>query len=315
MKRIVLQKIYSVWRLLDEITLVKWLNFDQYFNFHRLLNFKLRKIAFFLDQGYDLNLDNPRTFNEKVVYRHLFERDSLLPYIVDKYKVREYVSEKIGEEYLIPLLQVADSFEKVDFYSLPENYVMKMNHASGRNIIVKNGVNHLGYSDKKLKEIFKTWFDEKYRFQQFIWFVQPIKRKIVIEELLVNQDGNIPKDYKFFVFDGKVEFIQVDQERFSEHKQNYYDKNWNRSNFSWRCPTGDMDEKPITLEKMLELSEKLASEFTFMRVDFYTFQEKIYFGELTPCPGGGSAIFKPQDFDQYYGKLWSDKRLSRENKK
>lgn len=301
-----LRTIFKVLRYVDEKLLVKCLSFDQYFSFHKALGFPLKKMAFLFLQGYKLNLKNPKTYNEKVVYRQLFERNPLLPVIVDKYAVREYVKNKIGEKYLIPVLQVVDSFDEIDFSQLPDDYIIKVTHGSGRNIIFKDGKNLFGYDQKKLKSTVENWLIEKYAFQKLIWFVQPIKRKIMIEKLLVDA-GNIPKDYKFFVFEGKVEFIQVDQDRFlSSHIQNYYDRNWKRIEFTWWLPNGELDEKPESLDNMIELAETLASEVTHMRVDLYTLGSDIYFGELTPCHAGGAARFNPIVYDTHYGEKWEN---------
>ena len=301
-----LQKIYSVLRLLDEIVLVNFLDFDQYFSVHKALGFPLKKMGFLLTQGYRVNFNDPKNFNEKVVYRHLFERDPLLPMIVDKYTVREYIKEKIGEKYLVPLLQVADSFDEIDFAQLPDDYIIKVTHGSGRNIIFKEGKNIRGYDKKLLKKTIANWLSEKYRFQQLIWFVQPIKRKIIIEKLLEDDDGKIPKDYKLFVFNGNVEMIQVDHDRFEDHTRSLYDKEWNRLDCTLTYKRGDLDEKPDLLEDMISLAEKLAFDFTFMRVDFYCIASKIYFGELTPCPGGGMEIFVPESYNRYYGEKWNN---------
>ena len=289
----------------DRLFLVSLLDFETYFNLHKKLGFPIKKLYFFYIQKYRLNLNNPVTFNEKIIYRQLFEKNPLLLKIVDKYAVREYVKEKIGEKHLIPLLQVSDSFDDIDFSKLPNDYIMKMTHASGRNIIVKNGKNSYNYDRKELKRTIDNWFTEKYQFQKLVWFVQQIKRKIVIEELLCD-DGKIPKDYKFFVFDGKVEMIQVDQDRFTEHTRNLYDVKWNRMDCKITHEQGLLDKRPDTLEQMIDLGERLAYDFTFMRVDFYCIGSKIYFGELTPCPGGGLESFLPETYDEYFGKKWKN---------
>ncbi len=304
---------YRILRILDEKTLAKYLNFEQYFSFHKFFGFPLKTLGFFYTHGYRLDLKNPITFNEKIVYRQLFERNPLLPMIVDKYAVRKYVKEKVGEKYLIPLLQIADSFDDIHFSQLPDEYIMKMNHASGRNIIFKKGnliskkgMKNNGYDREELKRTIDTWFAEKYRLQELIWFVQPIKRKIIIEKLLEDNDGKIPKDYKFFVFDGKVEFILVIHDRFSEYTENLYDRDWQVSGFTFADPTGLVEEKPILLNELINVAEKLASEFTSMRVDLYTFGSDIYFGELTPCHANAHDTFIPVKYDEYYGIKWKN---------
>lgn len=297
---------FRILRIIDEKVLVNILNYQKYYSIHKFLGFPLKKLDFYYTHGYELDLKNPKTFNERIVYRQLFETNPLLATLVDKYAVREYVKEKIGEKYLIPLLQVADSYEEIDFSSLPHEFILKSTHGSGENIIFKNGKNNCTDNKKLLERVITGWLKKKYRYQQLISFVQLIKRQIIIEKLLTNEKKEIPKDYKFFIFDGKLEFIQVDQDRFSSHAQNYYDKDWKRTNFTWRCKIGKLDEKPVLLDKMIELAEILASDFTFMRVDFYNIGKEIYFGELTPCPGGGTAAFNPVEYDNFYGEKWKN---------
>lgn len=306
----ILKIIKKSFTLIDRILFVKNLNFENYFWLHRRLNFPLKRLDFYMSNGYALNLYKPKKFNEKVMYRHLFERSPLVTKIVDKVEVREYVRKVIGEDYLIPLIKVCDRPEEINFGILPDNYIIKMSHSSGQNIICKNGIKK--YDDRKCIDLLEKWINQKYAFQKLIWFVQNIPRRILIEELLTDEKGNIPKDYKFFVFDGKVEMIQVDQERFTNHARNLYDTNWNRLNLKITYEEGTLDEIPSALMQMIALAEKLASEFTFMRVDFYCVESKIYFGELTPCPGGGLENFVPESFDVLYGNTWKDYRsLSR----
>ena len=297
---------FRILRIIDEKVLVNILNYQKYYSIHKFLGFPLKKLDFYYTHGYELDLKNPKTFNERIVYRQLFETNPLLATLVDKYAVREYVKEKIGEKYLIPLLQVADSYAEIDFTKLPDEYIMKMTHASGENVIVKQGINHLGYSDKKLREIFEKWFHEKYRYQSLIGFVQPIKRKILIEQLLKDESGKIPKDYKLFVFDGKVEFILVIHDRFDEYTENLYNRDWTPATFKFRDPTGELEERPSFLDDLIQTTEKLAADFTAMRVDMYVLGSKIYFGELTPAHANAQDVFYPIDYDEYYGSKWKN---------
>jgi len=251
---------HRILRYIDERTFARFLNFKQYFSFQKFFGFPLKKLDFFYTHGYRLNLKNPVTLNEKIVYRQLFERDPLLSTIADKYVVREYVKEKIGEKYLIPLLQVADSFNELDFSNLPDNYIMKMNHASGRVVIFNNGkllfkqrADNRDYDKEELKKIIDAWFVEKYRYQQLIWFVQPIKRRMLIEKTLVDDNGKMPKDYKFYVFGGKVEFISVIRGMYSNYTENLYDRNWEPVDFTFADPD------PVDIDQEIPLFDFLWS--------------------------------------------------------
>lgn len=296
--------IARVFGVMDRLLLVPFFDFDAYFNIHKKLGFPVKKLYFLSANGYMLNLKIPKKFNEKVAYRHLFERNSLLQTVVDKYDVREYVQRKIGGTYLIPIIGIYEKVDEIDFSNLPSNYILKSTHGSGQNIICKN--NHTEYTVSEIRDILIKWQTEKYGYQKLIYFVQPLKRRIIIEELLLTEEDKIPKDYKLFVFNGKVEIIQVDKERFENHTRNIYDSNWKKLELSVGYENSILDEKPSCLETMIQVAEKLASNFTFMRVDLYVLEDKIYFGELTPCPGGALEKFIPHKFDDMLGDKWGN---------
>ncbi|WP_164967403.1 ATP-grasp fold amidoligase family protein [Arcobacter cloacae] len=299
---LLLKIIKKILILLDKFLFVKNLKFEQYYSLHKKLGFPIKRLNFYINNKYLLNLKNPQKFNEKVTYRHLFEKNPLLTKIVDKYEVRNYVKEKIGEKYLIPIVGIYDDIEKIDFKNLPKNFIMKTTHGSGQNIIFKDG--NANISIEKVKEKFKIWQTEKYRFQELIYFVQPLKRRIIIEELLLTTKDKVPEDLKFFVFNGKIEFIQIDNDRFEEHSRNFYDKNWNLLNLKKGLDNGKIIEKPLVLDEMISIVEELGKDFTFMRVDLFLLNNKIYVGELTPAPGGGLTPFQPFENEIKYGKLW-----------
>lgn len=254
------------------------------------------------------NLHPPITMNEYLTWRKLFDRNPLLPYCSDKYRVREYVAQKIGDTYLVPLLAVADNIKKIDFDKLPDRFVIKVNHGSGQNIIVK---------DKHLEnlEIVKVrlhyWMKRSHYYNNREWQYKEIKPMIIVEELLLDKNGNVPNDYKFHVFGGKVEMIQVDTDRFEMHKRIFYSPEWEELPFNWvpvdksdhpKYPKALPQPKPAALKKMIQLAEKLAEDFPYVRVDFYYINEKIYFGELTFTHENGLAKFFPDHYDTFYGK-------------
>lgn len=249
--------------------------------------------------GYELDLKNPRTINEKLQWLKLYDRTSLHTKCADKFEVREYVEKKIGSEYLIPLVFHTFNYKDINAENLPNfPVVAKTNHARGVCIIRDKNKEDFYQIQKKLKEELKNNF--YYRTRE--WQYKNIKPRIIVEKLLLDENDNIPYDYKFICMNGKVEFIQVDMDRFTEHRKTLYNTNWEKLDFGWNYPIGDDIEKPKMLHKMVELAEVLSKDFDFVRVDFYTIYEKIYFGELTFHPAGGFGKFTPHKIDLELGK-------------
>lgn len=267
----------------------------------KILGYKYEKYKFYKAQGYKLNLRNPKTFNEKIVYKKLNDDNPLIPIIVDKYEVRNYIKELIGEEraneILIPLLHVTNNPNDIPFNDLPDKFIVKSNHGSGQIMIITPENN------KSKKEIINKcyeWLNEPYKNLERLWFVSKINRKILIEKLLIDSSGNIPKDYKFHVFNGKCELVHVIFDKYNNNstKKSFYDRKWNKLNVvKGRFEQGDEVDKPNNSERMFLLAEELGQEFDFIRVDLYEIDSKIYFGELTPYPSTGRAKFEPQTFD------------------
>ena len=246
-----------------------------------------------------LNLDNPKTLNEKIQWMKLCDSTPIKTRLADKYLVRDWVKEKIGEEYLIPLLGVYDKFEDIDFDKLPNQFVIKCNHGSAYNIIVKDK-SKLDLADVKIK--LDRWMSENFAFKAgYELHYRDIQPKIVIEKYLEDASGNL-RDYKFMCFDNKVKLILVDSDRYIGHKRNVYDENWNLQNFSNYPKIEEKISKPANLSKLKELVKILSAEFNFVRVDFYIVENKIYFGEMTFTPGSGSLGF-PYEIDLELGSL------------
>jgi hypothetical protein len=264
------------------------------------------RLKFKKEFGFDLNLKNPKTLNEKLQWKKIYDRKPIYTICTDKYLVRDLIKEKIGEKYLIPLLFHGCDIDKIDFDKLPIPFIIKPNHGSGCIIIIrdKNDI------DKKdiLKECNK-WLKYNFYFPGREWQYKNIKPMILIEKLILDEKGRIPTDYKFQCFHGKVEFIQIDTDRFGNHKKSFYNSKWECLPFVW-C--GEKDNKPIfetdkninkpkNLDEMIKLSEKLASNFDYVRVDLYSLEDKTYFGELTFTPASGFDKFFPREWDRKFG--------------
>ena len=251
--------------------------------------------------GKYLNLDNPRTFNEKIQWLKLYDSTPIKTRLADKYLVRDWVKEKIGEQYLIPLLGVYDKFEEIDFDKLPNQFVIKCNHGSAMNIIVKDKSKlDLNDAKEKLDKWMNTNFAFKYGFELHYRDIEP---KIIIEQYMDDGTGDL-KDYKYTCFDGKPEFIWIDSDRHTVHKRNLYDLNWKQLPYkvNSKYDTFKSPEKPDCLEKMTELAAKLSKGFPYVRVDFYIINNKIYFGEMTFTSSSGTEDIQPRSFDIYLAK-------------
>ena len=259
------------------------LNIENLRGYHKFINFK-----------------HPKYFGEKIQWLKVYGNLERYTDYADKYKVREYISKKIGEQYLIPLLQVCDKPEQIDYDSLPDKFVIKLNTGSGYNIIIddKNIIDKTEVS-KKLNKWLK---EDYYKIKKEVQY-KNIDKKILCEGFVNDQSGQL-LDYKFFCFDGSVEFVQVDYDRFGTHMRNFYDRNGNLLDL--QCGDylikKDADSLPNNYSDMIRLSQLLSKDFRFVRVDLYDVDEKIYFGELTFTPTGGLKPFKPIEKDIEYAK-------------
>ena len=256
------------------------------------------KYKLIMNQKLDLN--NPQTFNEKLQWLKLYDRKDIYTIMADKYAVREYVKNKIGEEYLIPLLGVYNNFDEINFEELPEKFVIKPNHTSG-NVYICTDKNEINY--KKLKKQINKWLKRKYYYLHREWPYKNIKPKIIIEEYLDDLSGDT-KDYKFEIFNGHLAYSFVCSDRHSNLKFTFFDKNGKFMDITQdNCPNDKNIKKPINYKKMIELSQKLAEETIELRVDFYEIGNKIYFGELTFYDSAGYGEFKPDVWDLKIGKM------------
>lgn len=261
------------------------------------------KIKYRLMMKKKLDLDNPKTLNEKLQWLKIHDRKPEYTTMVDKFAVRDYIKEKLGEEYLIPLLGVWDDPDDIDFDKLPDKFVLKCNHNSGTGMCICKDKSKLGI--EKVKKELKKGLKQNYYLTGREWPYKDVKRKIIAEEYMVDESGIELKDYKIFCFNGNPEYVEVDFNRHIEHKLNPYDFDWNPLNF---CDTSKNDysadiKKPARIEDMYNISKKLSSGIPFLRVDFYSIYDKLYVGELTLFPGSGFIQYDPSEFDLKYGEM------------
>ena len=250
--------------------------------------------------GKRLDLTNPKSFNEKIQWLKIHDRRPEYTNYVDKYAVRKYVSETIGEKYLIPLLGVYDDVKAIDWSKLPDKFVLKCTHGSGCNIICADKSKlDIAACKKKLQ----MWMKRNWYWYGREWPYKNVKPRIICEKYMVDESGNQLKDYKIFCFHGEPKIIQVDYDRFTNHKRNLYDTQWNYINASIHFPSDPTVKikKPDKLEDMLQLAKTLAKDYPHVRVDFYYTDGNIYFGELTFYHGSGIEKFQPEEFGELMG--------------
>jgi len=303
--------------------LYSYFGYQVYSFIQKLSGYKKERQRIFKSIGYYPNLKNPQSFNEKVLWKKIYDRNPLLPIISDKYKVRDYIRDVLGEKeaekILVPLLYVTDNPESIPFNSLPEEYVIKPNYASGWYIFAEDIKNQRKYTNiedgktniltdckearSEIINICKKWLSTPYGFNQHEWTYQKIKRKIVIEKLLRDSSGKIPDDYKFNIFNNKCRVIDFCCNRFTDLNYISYDQYWNLLPVTWDKP-GIPIEKPKVLGEMLFIAEKLGAGFDFVRVDLYLLDTQIYFSELTNYPMSGGTTFEPVSYDFEMGSLW-----------
>lgn len=249
-----------------------------------------------------LNLRNPRRFNEKLQWLKLYNRDPMHTVMVDKYLVREYIKNTIGEQYLIPLVGVWDSVDEIDFDALPEKFVIKCNHNSGEGMYICRDRSQMDV--EAVKAGLRYGLEQDYYLCEREWPYKNVPRKIVAEAYIDDGSGHGINDYKVFNFNGEPYIIQVDFDRFIGHKKNIYTTEWKLCDFSFNYPSHPEVEipKPSVLEEMLALSRKLSAGEPYMRTDFYCVDGKIYFGELTFFPAAGYGSFEPDRVDYELGE-------------
>jgi len=258
--------------------------------------------------GYNLDLKNPKTFAEKMMWLRIYDNTLLKSNCADKYKVREYVKDKIGEEYLIPIYGVYDNFDDINFNNLPNQFVIKCNHGSGYNVIVKDK----NIFDKDVaKQKVDSWLKTDYGTLYGEIHYSSIQPKIVIEKYLQQLNGKI-YDYKFYCFNGKVKFLYVAINDTPDHISaiSLYNLDFKKLPVKYGY-YNEIDEellKPHNFDNMIEIAEKLSKDFIFVRVDLYNINEKIIFSELTFTPGGGYSNFQPQEWNYKLGDLLELKR-------
>jgi hypothetical protein len=250
----------------------------------------------------ELCLFKPKTFNQKLHYKMIYDRRPLLVTFADKLQAREYVRQKIGGEVLVNLLAVAGRPEEIRFELLPQRFVLKANHGSGFVRVVKN---KLLEDESDLRRTCQQWLSKNYAELTGEWVYKSIPPKIMVESFLDGGHGEVAYDYKFFVFNGKVFMIQVDMDRYTCHRRDLFTTEWERLDVRYRLPNSIKPvPKPAGLEMMMKIAGRLGEETDFVRVDLYEVGGQVFFGELTSFPLNGGTPFEPKEFDAVLGAQW-----------
>ncbi len=250
----------------------------------------------------NLDLKNPKTLNEKIQWLKLYDATPIKTLLTDKYLVKNYIKETIGEQYVIPILKVWDSYKQISFKFLPNKFALKANHGSGMNIIIHN---KRKYKLKMIRKIAKKWMNINFAFKYGLELqYMNIKPRIFAEEYVENKNGDL-YDYKIYCFDGRVESIAF-LSGFKKHRRiAFFDTEWNRLNYNDTYPVFEVEiPKPKKLKEMVEISKKLSKGFAFVRVDLYVLNNgDIKFGEMTFTPASGTLIFSPLNQNRIFGDM------------
>ncbi len=253
--------------------------------------------------GYWMDWKNPQTYNEKLQWLKLYNSRPEYTIMVDKVKVKDWVAERIGEEYIIPTLGVWKKAEEVDFNSLPQKFVIKCNHNSGTGMYICKDKSKM--DEETVRGGLKKGLQENYILQNREWPYKNVPRRILAEEFIEDQHKEVPDDFKVMCFDGKVQLIELHEGRFTDnHTQAFYDRDWNMTQITqgkYGKVATKLASRPALLGEMIRLSEVLAKNIPHVRVDWYIVNNHLFFGEMTFFDGSGFEPFDRFEDDQLLG--------------
>lgn len=259
------------------------------------------KRMFKAKMGRELDLGNPQTFNEKLQWLKLYDRKSIYTTMVDKYAVKKYVGDLIGEQYIIPTLGVWDRFEDIDFNALPNQFVLKCTHDSGGLVICKDKAKlDIAAAKEKINRSLKRNFYYLWR----EWPYKDVKPRIIAEKYMEDTGLQELRDYKLYCFDGEMKMVMINSDRKSAGgtRADYFDRQFNYLDFTWGYKHADTPpKKPENFECMVKLAEQLSVGLKHVRVDLYNCDGQIYFGELTFFDGSGFDSIDPIEWDYEIG--------------
>ena len=253
--------------------------------------------------GYPLDLENPKTFSEKLQWLKVNYREPIQIVMVDKHEAKDFIAQRVGDQYIIPTLAIWDSVEDIDFDVLPNQFVLKCTHDSGGIVICKD---KSSLDREAAKAELSTSLQRDYSRIAREWPYKDVPRRIIAEEYLSELGSNEILDYKMYCFHGKPKLTVVCSNRFSKTgtRMNFYDIDWKPMgiHFGHYPPLSTEFTRPETYEEMLRLATELSKDCPFLRVDFYEIKGRLYIGELTFFPGAGFEKFRPMTKDYELGE-------------
>ena len=249
-------------------------------------------------------LNPPITFNEHILHRIIYDRDPRLKVLCNKLAVRKFIRERVGDEYVVPLLDVSENPKRIAWEMLPGQFVVKPSHTSGPVAIVNRSE---GFDQQRLISEAEGWLRRDYFDVSLEWGYRGIPRYIIVEPLLNPRHERVPLEAHFFTFSGKVSIIRVlsGRKKSPERKDCWYDRNGRLLAIKREIPNADLDLTAEDREHMVRVAQNIAAGFDSLRVDFYMVKDALKIGELTPYPGGGRVKWDPPDLDEILGRLWN----------
>lgn len=267
---------------------------------------KYLELLFKYRMGYKLNLQNPQTYSEKLNWLKLYDRNPLYTKLVDKYEVKKFVEERAGQQYVIRTLGVWNTPEEIEWESLPNSFVLKTTHGGGNSGVVVCKDKSKMDRQKALRKLSMSMMQDLYKDSRE-WPYKNVPKRIIAEEYIEDEKTKELRDYKFFCFDGNVEFLFIGSERQKpgeDVKFDFFDKDFNHLVIRQGHPNSKkLPEKPSRFNEMKVLASKLSAGIPHVRVDLYEANGQVYFGEMTFYHFGGVVPFEPQKWDYEFGKL------------
>lgn len=263
--------------------------------------------------SHKLDLNHPKTFTEKIQWLKLYNRRPEYTLMVDKFAVKKYVTDIIGEKYVIPTLGVWDKLEDIDWDALPNEFVLKTTHGGGSGGVVICKDKKTFDRNKAILTLRDSMNSDIYRNLRE-WPYKDVKKRVLAEKYMVPKDMvNNPiyelSDYKFFCFNGEPKYCQVIRDRHNKESIDFYDMNWRHQEFVGLNPAASNGinpvPQPLLLDDMICICHKLSKNMKFVRIDMYVIDNRIYFGEITFYPASGMGLFNPDKWNEELGNLIS----------
>jgi hypothetical protein len=263
-----------------------------------------------IQTGKRIHLREPKGFNEKIQWLKLYHRNPNYTLMVDKFSVRKFVADRVGEKYLVPLLGVWENADDIDFEQLPNQFVLKCNHNSGGGMCICRDKSQLDIV--KVKKEINAALRKNYYYEEREWAYKNVHPRVIAEKYMVNTLIDNTKysheDFKFYCFNGEPKFFYVGMEDTSNGSKvklmlSFFDLEFRPTEFGRSdCEPIPFDvKKPACFEEMLGIARRLSADIPFVRIDLFIANNQVYFGEMTLCPGGGFGFFKPEEWEEKIG--------------